>query len=89
MYTYLSSINFLNYDELHISNLQKYLKDSFPNDIQFIQFTGMNGLPATDQLVSMNISAMTNKTIVEKLSLPLIYYSDTDTFGYRVNWTFI
>lgn len=89
VYTYLSSINFLNYDELHISNLQKYLKDSFPNDIQFIQFTGMNGLPATDQLVSMNISAMTNKTIVEKLSLPLIYYSDTDTFGYRVNWTFI
>lgn len=89
VYAFISSINFLNYDELHISNLQKYLKDIFPDDIQFIQFTGINGLPATDQLVSMNISAITNKTVIEKLSLPLVYYLDTDTFGYKVNWKFI
>lgn len=88
VYTYLSSINFLNYDEFHISNLQKYLKDSFPNDITFIQFKGMNGYPATDQLISMNISALNNKTVIEKLSLPLVYYEDTEDFGYKVTWEF-
>lgn len=88
VYTYLSSVNFLNYDEFHISNLQKYLKDSFPNDITYIQFKGMNGYPATDQLISMNISALDNKTIIEKLSLPLVYYEDTETFGYKVTWEF-
>lgn len=88
VYTYLSSVNFLNYDEFHISNLQKYLKDSFPNDITFIQFKGMNGYPATDQLISMNISAISNKTVIEKLSLPLVYYEDTESFGYKVNWEF-
>ena len=88
VYTYLSSINFLNYDEFHISNLQKYLKDSFPNDITFIQFKGMNGYPATDQLISMNISAINNKTVIEKLSLPLVYYEDTEAFGYKVTWEF-
>ncbi len=28
----------------------------------------MNGYPATDQLISMNISALNNKAIIEKLS---------------------
>ena len=88
VYTYLSSVNFLNYDEFHISNLQKYLKDSFPNDITFIQFKGMNGYPATDQLISMNISSINNKTVIEKLSLPLVYYEDTEAFGYKVTWEF-
>ena len=88
VYNFLSSINFLNYDEFHVSNLQKYIKDSFPNDISFIQFTGINDMPDSEQLISMNISALNNKTIIEKLSLPLIYYSDSDTFGYKVDWKF-
>lgn len=88
VYNFLSSINFLNYDEFHVSNLQKYIKDSFPNDISFIQFTGINDMPDSEQLISMNISALNNKTIIEKLSLPLIYYADSDTFGYKVNWKF-
>ena len=88
VYQYLSGINFLNYDELHISNLQKYIKDSFPNDIEFIQFTGMNGLDANEQLVTMDISGLNNKTVIEKLNLPLVYYGDSDVFGYKVDWKF-
>ena len=88
VYQYLSGINFLNYDELHISNLQKYIKDSFPNDISFIQFLGMNGYNESDQLISMDISSLNNKTVIEKLSLPLIYYGDSNVFGYKVNWKF-
>ena len=88
VYNFLSSINFLNYDEFHVSNLQKFIKDSFPNDISFIQFTGINDMPDSEQLISMNISSLNNKTIIEKLSLPLIYYADSDTFGYKVDWKF-
>ena len=88
VHQYISNINFLNYDELHISNLQKFIKDSFPNDISFIQFTGMNGYDNSEQLISMDISSLNNKTVIEKLSLPLIYYGDSDVFGYKVEWKF-
>ena len=88
VHTYINSINFLNYDELHINNLIKFLKDNFPNDIEFIQFKDINNLGFKDQLISMNISAITNKTVIEKLNLPLVYYADTNTFGFKVNWEY-
>ena len=88
VFNYLNSIRFLNYDEFHISNLQKYLKDSFPRDIAFIQFTGVNGLDQSNQLISMNISKLQNKTVIEKLNLPLVYYEDERAFGYNIKWTF-
>ena len=48
----------------------------------------MNGYNESDQLISMDISSLNNKTVIEKLSLPLIYYGDSDVFGYKVNWKF-
>ena len=88
VYNYLSSINFLNYDEFHVSNLQKYVKDSFPDDIEFIQFNGMNGYTDDKQLLSMKVSSINNKTIIERLNLPLLYYADANVFGYKVTWSY-
>ena len=34
----------------------------------------------------MNISEMSNKTVVEKLSLPLLFNPDTQSFKYKVTW---
>ena len=85
---YLGSINFLKYDEFHVSNLQKYLKDVFPRDIKFIQFLGVNNIDDNEQLISMNISSLENTTVIEKLNLPLVYYPDEMKFGYKINWTY-
>ena len=88
VFNFLNNIKFINYDEFHISNLQKYLKDSFPKDISFIQFTGMNGTDEKNQLISMNISSINNNSIIEKLNLPLVYDPDERLFGYNIKWTF-
>nr|DAW71378.1 MAG TPA: hypothetical protein [Caudoviricetes sp.] len=86
VWEFLDNIKFMKYDEFHISNLQKYIKDSYPNDIQFIQFKGINGQTEDKQLISMNISSITNTTVIEKLSLPLKYDPDAQRFGYKVKW---
>ena len=86
VWEFLDNIKFMKYDEFHISNLQKYIKDSYPNDIQFIQFKGINGQAEDKQLISMNISSITNTTVIEKLSLPLLYDPDAQKFSYKVKW---
>ena len=69
-----------------MSNLYAYIKTLYPNDIELIQFRGLNGITETEQLITMNISEMSNKTVVEKLSLPLLFNPDTQSFKYKVTW---
>ncbi len=69
-----------------MSNLYAYIKTLYPNDIELIQFRGLNGITETEQLITMNISEMSNKTVVEKLSLPLLFNPDTRSFKYKVTW---
>lgn len=89
IYTYLDSLNFLNYDEFHISNLYDYLLTIFSADIKMIQFTGINNYPESDQLLSSKISDIHNDTVIEKLSIPLVYDSENDKFNFKVKITFI
>ncbi len=86
VYEYISSINFIKLDIFHMSNLYAYIKTLYPNDIELIQFRGLNGITETEQLITMNISEMSNKTVVEKLSLPLLFNPDTQSFKYKVTW---
>ena len=86
VYEYISSINFIKLDIFHMSNLYAYIKSLYPNDIDLIQFRGLNGITETEQLITMNISEMSNKTVVEKLTLPLLFNTDTQSFKYKVTW---
>ena len=88
VYAFINSIKFLSYDELHISKLYDYLFEVFPQDLKFIQFLGMNGLDAKNQLISMKVSEVDNNTIVEKLNLPIIYNKESGEFTYDINWQF-
>nr|DAS07480.1 MAG TPA: hypothetical protein [Caudoviricetes sp.] len=88
VYTFINSIKFLSYDELHISKLYDYLFEVFPQDLKFIQFLGMNGLDAKNQLISMKVSEVDNNTIVEKLNLPIVYNKESGEFTYDINWQF-
>ena len=86
VYENISSINFIKLDIFHMSNLYAYIKSLYPNDIELIQFRGLNGITETEQLITMNISEMSNKTVVEKLTLPLLFNPDTQSFKYKVTW---
>lgn len=88
VYSYISSLQFLDYEEFHISNLYDYLFAVFPDDIKMIQFQGMNGLSSEMQLISMNISEIANDTIVEKLNIPTTYDEENDIFNFKINWNF-
>ena len=88
VYEYINSLNFLNYDEFHISNLYDFLYELFPDDIKLIQFQGMNEYPESDQLISSKISEITNTTIIEKINIPLIYDAENDKFNFKIGWTF-
>ena len=88
VYAYINSLNFLNYDEFHISNLYDFLYELFPNDIKLIQFQGVNDYPETDQLISSKISEISNNTIIEKINIPLVYDAESDKFNFKIAWTF-
>lgn len=85
---YLSTINFLDYEEFHISRLYEFILDAYPNGIKLIQFKGMNGYNETDQLISSKIREIKNDTIIENLALPIVYDKEKDTFKYKCKWTF-
>lgn len=89
IYAYLNSLNFLNHDEFHISNLYDFLLSVFEADIKMIQFVKMNNYPESDQLLSSKISDIHNDTIIEKLSIPLVYDSENDKFNFKVKISFI
>ena len=88
VYAYINSLNFLNYDEFHISNLYDFLYELFPNDIKLIQFQGVNDYPETDQLISSKISEISNNTIIEKINIPLVYDAESEKFNFKIAWTF-
>lgn len=88
VYAYINSLNFLNYDEFHISNLYDFLYEIFPNDIKLIQFQGVNNYPESDQLISSKISEIHNDTIIEKINIPLLYDAENNKFSFKINWTF-
>ena len=89
IYVYLNSLNFLNYDEFHISNLYDFLLGLFPNDISLIQFVGMNGYPENAQLITSKISNIHNDTIIEKITLPLVYDAENDKFNFKIKINFV
>ena len=89
LYKFISSIKFMDYDKLHMSKLYDYIYALYPYDINLIQFRGLNGIKETEQLIDMNISAIDNKTVVEKLNLPILYDKETNTFKYKATWNFI
>ena len=88
VYDYMGTINFLKYDEFHVSNLYEYLYSKFPSDIKFIQFKGINGLNSDMQLISMNISEIGNDTIVEKLNIPVGWNREKSDFFFKIKWKF-
>ena len=88
VYNYMGTINFLKYDEFHVSNLYEYLYNQFPDDIKFIQFKGINGLNSDMQLISMNISEIGNDTIVEKLNIPIGWNREKTDFFFKIKWKF-
>lgn len=88
VYDYMGTINFLKYDEFHVSNLYEYLYSKFPSDIKFIQFKGINGLDSDMQLISMNISEIGNDTIVEKLNIPVGWNKERSDFFFKIKWKF-
>ena len=84
----MGTINFLKYDEFHVSNLYEYLYNQFPDDIKFIQFKGINGLNSDMQLISMNISEIGNDTIVEKLNIPIGWNREKTDLFFKIKWKF-
>ena len=88
VYAFLQTIDFANFEEMHISNLYDYLFNQFPNDLKLIQFLGMNGYSPEDQIISPTFKELKNNTIIEKLTLPLTYNPNDNTFGFKVNWVF-
>ncbi len=88
IYSYLTSINYYQGGEFHISNLYDFLLDTYPNDIDFIQFNGMNGLHINDQLIKMKVSNVNNNSIMESLNMPFKKDS-AGNYNFVVKWTII
>lgn len=80
---YVDSIDFMNYDNFHISKLYDKLYDVFRNDIGFIEFKSMNGKLLDNQLLQMNTDVFENNTIIEKINIP---YRVNKDFKYNIRF---
>lgn len=86
---YISSIDFYNGDTFHISRLYDFLYSLFPNDLSLIQFESINNLKSDKQFIKVDSKNINNKTVIEKLSLPIKYDKLSKTWSYDIKWTYI
>ena len=86
---YLESIDFFTGEDFHISKLYEFLYTLYPNDIHLVQFQSINNLSSNDQFIKIDNTKINNRTIVERLNLPIVYDSISKTFSYKITWEFI
>ena len=65
---YVDNIDFINYENFHISKLIDALKDEF-SDIDFIEFEGVNNYSSDKQLMSIDENLTNNTTVPEYLNI--------------------
>ena len=86
---YIESIKMLDGEDFHISKLYDFLYNLYPQDINLIQFVNINNLKSDKQLIKVDTSKINNKTIVEKLTIPIEYDNLTKAFRYKIHWEFV
>lgn len=77
----IMGIDFQNGDFLHISNIIDALKDKFAEYISFIEFNGINELPAVYQYIGLDLTQENvDATIPEILNVHNIYDESEDVY---------
>ena len=84
---YIESINFFQGETLHISRLYDFLLQLYPDDIDLIQFDSINNLKSDKQYIRVLQKYITNRTVMEQLTLPIKFDELSGTFYYDIKWT--
>ena len=86
---YINNIDFYNGDTFHVSRLYDFLYTLYPKDINLIQFESINNLKSDKQFLKVDSKNINNRTVIEKLSLPIKFDKYSKRWSYDIKWTYI
>lgn len=86
---YINNIDFYGGDTFHVSRLYDFLYTLYPKDISLIQFESINNLKSDKQFLKVDSKNINNRTVIEKLSLPIKYDKYSKKWSYDIKWTYI
>lgn len=86
---YIGSIDFYGGESFHVSKLYDFLYSLYPKDISLIQFESINNLKSDKQFLKVDSKNINNRTIIERLSLPIKYDIYSKKWSYDIKWSYV